>query len=244
MVSVDTVYQRVLALSNKEQRGYIPPVKFNLFANQAQMDIFEQYFHDRSQFGRRNGNQTIVADPIDIIEEKIALFHLYDRIATIISSFGDVNINDDFDDFYRLQMVRVDYTDISGFKQAEHVSLQDLNAHSSSPLLKNNKTYPIYTNYGTPTGNNRLKVYPYPDQDTERVLVSYIRKPSLVQWNGVNASGNLVYGGNGTDFELHISEETKLVVKILQLAAIAMKDPGLLAIASREDIKNIQQEKQ
>ena len=45
MVSVDTVYQRVLALTNKEQRGYISPVKFNLFANQAQMDIFEQYFY-------------------------------------------------------------------------------------------------------------------------------------------------------------------------------------------------------
>ena len=52
MVSVDTVYQRVLALTNKEQRGYISPVKFNLFANQAQMDIFEQYFYDRNQFGR------------------------------------------------------------------------------------------------------------------------------------------------------------------------------------------------
>tara|TARA_R110002020_G_scaffold326998_1_gene542622 strand:+ start:5 stop:736 length:732 start_codon:yes stop_codon:yes gene_type:complete len=243
MVSIDTVYQRVLALANKEQRGYIPPVKFNLYANQAQMDIFEQYFHDRSQFGRVNGNQTQTADSVDIIEEKIALFNLYDRPATILNNFGDVNINNDFKDYYRLQMVRVDYTDIRGFRQAEHVSLQDLSAHSLSPLLKNNKTYPIYTNYSTTTGDNRVKVYPYPDQNTERVLVSYIRKPSNVNWNGVNVNGNLVYS-TGQDFELHTSEETKLVVKILQLAAIAMKDTGLLAIASREDIKNIQQEKQ
>ena len=40
-VSVDTVYQRVLAILNKEQRGYITPQEFNLFANQAQMEIFE-----------------------------------------------------------------------------------------------------------------------------------------------------------------------------------------------------------
>ena len=39
-VSVDTVYQRVLAIANKEQRGYITPLEFNLFANQAQLDIF------------------------------------------------------------------------------------------------------------------------------------------------------------------------------------------------------------
>ncbi len=45
-VSIDTVYQRVLAILNKEQRGYITPQEFNLFANQAQLDIFEQYFYD------------------------------------------------------------------------------------------------------------------------------------------------------------------------------------------------------
>ena len=34
-VSVDTVYQRVLAILNKEQRGYVTPQEFNLFANQG-----------------------------------------------------------------------------------------------------------------------------------------------------------------------------------------------------------------
>ena len=38
-VSIDTVYQRVLALANKEQRGYITPQEFNLFANQVQIKI-------------------------------------------------------------------------------------------------------------------------------------------------------------------------------------------------------------
>ena len=46
MVNIDTVYQRVLALANKEQRGYVTPLEFNLLANQAQLDIFEQYFYD------------------------------------------------------------------------------------------------------------------------------------------------------------------------------------------------------
>jgi hypothetical protein len=46
MVSIDTVYQRVLSIANKEQRGYITPQEYNLLANQAQMMIFEQYFYD------------------------------------------------------------------------------------------------------------------------------------------------------------------------------------------------------
>ena len=47
-ISVDTIYQRVLAIANKEQRGYITPQEFNLLANQAQRSIFESYFFDKN----------------------------------------------------------------------------------------------------------------------------------------------------------------------------------------------------
>ena len=70
-VNVDTVYQRVLSLANKEQRGYITPQEYNLYANQAQMEIFEQYFYDINQFGRMIGNNTDYSDMIKILEEKI-----------------------------------------------------------------------------------------------------------------------------------------------------------------------------
>ena len=44
MIQVDSVYQRVLALANKEQRGYITPQEFNLYANHAQKEIYEHIF--------------------------------------------------------------------------------------------------------------------------------------------------------------------------------------------------------
>ena len=46
MININTVYQKVLAIINKENRGYLTPQEFNLFANQAQIEIFEQYFFD------------------------------------------------------------------------------------------------------------------------------------------------------------------------------------------------------
>ena len=73
MVNINTVYQTVLALANKEQRGYITPQEFNLFANQAQMSIFEQYFYDLNQFLRVPGNNTAYADMVNLLEEKIKL---------------------------------------------------------------------------------------------------------------------------------------------------------------------------
>ena len=72
-VSIDRVYQKVLAFANKEQGGYITPQEFNLFANQAQMDIFEQYFYDLNQFRRLPGNDTVYADMVNILEEKISV---------------------------------------------------------------------------------------------------------------------------------------------------------------------------
>ena len=70
-ISVDSVYQKVLAFANKEQRGYITPQEFNLFADQAQMEIFEQYFYDTNIARKSQGNDTVYADVDDMLEEKL-----------------------------------------------------------------------------------------------------------------------------------------------------------------------------
>jgi len=58
-INIDTVYQRVLTLANKEQRGHINPQQFNLLANQVQLDIFEDYFFKLNgvEFGQKNNSQ-------------------------------------------------------------------------------------------------------------------------------------------------------------------------------------------
>ena len=56
-VNIDTVYQRVLAIANKEQRGYVTPQEFNLLANQAQLQIFEQYFYEAGRRSRTDADK-------------------------------------------------------------------------------------------------------------------------------------------------------------------------------------------
>ena len=73
-VNIDDVYQKVLAIANKEQRGYITPQEFNLFANQVQMEIFEQYFYDLNQAMRASENNSEYSDMVNIIEEKLQPF--------------------------------------------------------------------------------------------------------------------------------------------------------------------------
>ena len=72
MVNIDTVYQTVLALANKEQRGYITPQEFNLFAEQSQLEIIEQYFYDINQFDRVPDNSLEYSNMVDLINQKLA----------------------------------------------------------------------------------------------------------------------------------------------------------------------------
>ena len=48
-INVNTVYQTVLTILNKEQRGYMTPDEFNNVATQVQLEIFEKYFEDLNQ---------------------------------------------------------------------------------------------------------------------------------------------------------------------------------------------------
>ena len=108
-VNINTVYQTVLAVANKEQRGYITPQEFNLFANQAQMDIFEQYFYDINQFGRIPGNDTEYADMLDILNEKINLFATAaecDDFTSTLTNGTAFALPNTSTDFYRLGTVK------------------------------------------------------------------------------------------------------------------------------------------
>jgi|21_taG_2_1085346.scaffolds.fasta_scaffold02834_3 hypothetical protein len=230
MVSIDTVYQRVLALANKEQRGYITPQEFNLFANQAQMAIFEQYFYDANKIGRVPGNDTEYSDILNYLEEKIHFFEA-ERSVGINSSRT----------FYNLQSVSDPYK--IGNVSRNGFTCEKINAHqikeiNRSPLLKPTISRPVYVL------KDDYKLYVYP-LDADVILINYIKKPITVNWSSYLISGSETYDStNSVDFELHPSEETKLVIKILGLAGITLKDPALYQAATTEDNKNIQQEKQ
>jgi len=322
-VNVDTVYQRVLAIANKEQRGYVTPQEFNLLANQAQMDIFEQYFYDISQHGRRPGNETEYSNITDLLQEKLMPFQKRHQQVTIgtIAGVGTLPT-----DVYRLgTIIRLsDYLDTSaGEKTLSELSEKDYLEINASPLTRPSSKRPVFVRDSATT----IKIYPFnvaPASFTETAILNtgntasttvilgnyttgniskikvgqivtgaglatdttsivsvnptsasasqivlnvataagnistptltfsendikcnYIKKPADASWGYTTINGTALYNSaSSINFELHASEETKLVRKILALAGIIMEDPSIYQIASQEDLKNIQQEKQ
>ena len=131
MVSVDSVYQKVLAIANKEQRGYITPQEFNLFADQAQMEIFEQYFYDLEQFQRR------VDGAAELIEDKIAVFK---KGAIGISSPYELN---NIPDFYKVTQINHQSGD-KFYGVSEKINYEDSHLTKHSPLTKPTLSRPTF----------------------------------------------------------------------------------------------------
>ena len=236
MINVDRIYQRVLTLANKEQRGYITPQEFNLYANQAQMDIFEQYFYDLNQFLRMPGNSTTHADMVDILEEKISVFEVTATLALAINPNGVAGNLNALPRFYRLSNVR------SGNTIMESVSRKDFRLFPNSPLTTPTTTRPIYM---IDTINSVIQIAG--DDTLTEADIDYVQSPRQVNWTYVVVGEKALYNATAADaqdFDLHPSEETELVLKILTLAGFTLKDQGLYQAASGEDTKNIQQEKQ
>lgn len=226
MVNIDTVYQTVQALANKEQRGYITPQEFNLFANTAQMQIFEQYFYDLNQFKRIPSNQSSYSDMVDLIEDKLVRF---------LSKMNQVDSTNGIalpTDFYRDQTVSV-----NGYK-AEKVSRpqQDYYSHHSLKLLNPTEKRPTYYII-----QDSLTVKP-----SGLVDFGYIRKPSNPKWTYEIVNESPLYNPTAPDhnhFELHASEQGVLVAKILKMAGLSIEDQAITQAGAVSEQITVQQQK-
>ena len=234
MISIDTIYQKVLAFANKEQRGYITPQEFNLFAHQAQMEIFEQYFYDLNQARRDAGNNTTHGDIDDILEEKIQIFETFDNASDIsdYETSGAAIILPN-------HVYRVSRIEMGTGVACDILSTQDFrNALSGGPLTQPTINRPIANISG-----NAITSSP----SSTPTAIFYFRIPTKVSWGYFVLKEKALYNSDPTKtthFELHASEETELVYKILKFAGLGMKRDDVAKGGQGLESLQIQQEKQ
>ena len=217
-VNVNTVYQKVLALANKEQRGYITPQEFNYFAEQAQLDIFEAYFNDLDRFLRMASNNTIYADKVDAIQEKISIHEKFNQNVTMNSNTGTLPSH------YKLGKV---YT--TAGVEMQRIEINELNYYTNSNYLNPTSKTPIYIK----TASREIKIYP--ETITSSVACNIIQIPLTPNWDYVVINGKALYNSaTSSNFDLHEAEENNLVMRILELSGITLKDQVLTQTALRD----------
>ena len=238
MINIDRVYQTVLAMADKEQRGYITPQEFNLLANQAQLEIFEQYFYDKNKINRMPANQTEYSDLEKILNEKIGIFEVGPVALTY--SGGHFNYPSGANpELWRLGTV---FYGVGGLDDTvvQEVDYSELLTYSKSPLAKPELSRPVFIRR-----DDSIRVYP--STITSGIGITYIRTPKEVSWGYIVMEGKALYDSNPnktTHFELHHSDQSELIYKILKLAGFTLQQEQLAASAHGLEMSQIQQEKQ
>lgn len=231
-ISIDTVYQRVQAILNKENRGYISPQEFNLFANQAQLEIFEQYFFDLNQYSRLPKNDTEYSNLVDTINERISKFK---KSATLTYTTSYFTLPTDL---HKLGTVIYNST-----TPVEQIDQKNLLEYSLSPLTSPSTTNPVYMQ-NIQTTSSVWSITVFPSTITSLITATYVRKPNEIEWSSQVVSGNALYNAStSTNPELHDSEESNLVIKILLYAGISVKAADIAQVADAKETKKITQEK-
>jgi len=265
MVNIDTVYQRVLALANKEQRGYITPQEFNLYANQAQQEIFEQYFYDLNQAARIPGNEYVHSDVDDMLEEKLQIFENTDGIAVVagytVAGGGGLILP-----LYVYRVSKIEYDNIVPYVGTTTYDCEILKTKDfkdcilGGPLTRPNNTRPIANIRGNVMravgGATFNPSAPFTPTQYANLSLTYFKKPGGINSAGTSADvawGYFVVGGKALydtsvnktfHFELHPSEETELVYKILKYAGLSMKRDDIMKGGQGMEILQSNQEKQ
>ena len=236
MVSIDNVYKTVLNILNKENRGYITPAEINSLANQAQNEIFEGYFSLRNYVV---SNDSDYSDIRKNVEEKIALFENEETIPVTGGGFTNPAGNTTLSyyaypsNFYRLGTVSANAIHVT------EVSSQDIMYLNRAPLTKPTISNPVYLRH-----EGGLVIHP--TTGISSIIINYIRKPIEPNWVGGTASGQIIANPSDNqykNFELHPSEESELVVKILAYAGVIIRAADITQAAAAKEQQIMQSER-
>jgi len=227
MVNIDTVYQKVLALANKEQRGYITPQEFNLLADKAQLEVFDSYFHEFKMLDLKPKTNNVKSDDTEFVEEKLAPFKT--AMAWSLPDSNGLPYLSLPSNLYRLNSVHKMGSSNFEFFPIEPMTIEEVTYTEMNPLTKATKKRMVYVR----EPNNILTILPFYQDGDDPIsgVVNFFRKPTTPKWGYVVVKGKALWNNNTTyttHFELHPSEEEILVSKIIAMAGLTIMKPEII----------------
>jgi hypothetical protein len=233
---IDSVRQTVLSILNKNNYGYISPSDFNLYAKQAQLEVFESYFTGLNQAinaenARMSGTE--YADMSKGISEAINVFSVTNPLTQSTDPatpnvFFAPSLTTTGDDNYLLNKV------LTGGIEAEPVSHSKITMLNASLLTAPSTQFPAYTLQA-----DSITVFPATFNQPGDVNAQYIRYPFDPKWTYVSlVGGEPVFDQSQLDyqdFELPIEDEPRLVYRILQMAGMSIREGDVYQFANAEE---------
>lgn len=232
---INTIRNTVLSIISKDNRGYITPEEFNLFARQAQLEIFQQYFYDLGRDLIKQNARMITSEYSDHparMEDVINTFTVNNEILLYDPLIGNFYFSP-FANFSLFKVNRLVYNLNAEIEQVSQYKIMNLNSSLlTAPSLK----YPAYT-----IDDNGFNVYP--TSIIENVTINCIRTPRDPKWTYTMVGNVPLFNPSQQDyqdFELPVSDGPLLVIKILQYAGMSIREEAVVNAMENEEAIDIQ----
>jgi hypothetical protein len=228
---INAVRNIVLSVLNKNNYGYISPADFNLFAANAQMEIYEDYFSNynkviNNENLRRSG--TDYASIIKPIQEVIELFANIERTLTQVAPNTNryylPSLTTTGNESFMISNIYCFHpTTNVRLGEAEKASVGKINLLLNSPLTTPNVNYPSYI-----LSEGIVTVYPSTINGANSIKATYFSYPKTPKWTyNTLANGEPIFNQSQPDyqdFQLPLEDEYKLVMKILQYCGMSIRE--------------------
>ena len=238
---INQVYTTVLAILNKDNRGYVSPLEFNLYSELAQMSIFEELFHKYSKSISKQNARMYHSEFSDIPKHIREVFDMF-------VSEGDLTIlrpgvyKFTPNDFYR----GIKFEIINGGQDifSNRIEIEEVSKLEITKLLNNNLIAPTIEYPVCISVDGEYRVFPILDI-TIKLIGTYIRKPKTPKWTYQNIGGNPLFNQSSLDyqdFELPEQFFSDLVIKILGYCGIEIRENDVIQVAQTMEAASISNE--
>jgi len=229
---INDVRNTVLSIISKDNRGFITPFEFNLFAKQAQLEIFGQYMYNYSNAINKQNGRMHGEGYTDIPKNMAEVIDTFSVFTSATYNIGTSKFNFPVDYFFLDKLVYNNSTEIEKVSHRKILNL--VNSNLTAPTTK----YPVYT-----MAEDGLLVYP--TTINSNVTIQYLRYPKDPQWTySTSPLGDPLFNPGAPtyqDFELPLDDFANLVIKILEYSGISIREQDVVAAAKAEEVQDIQQ---
>lgn len=222
---IDLIYNTLLTIINKENQGYVSPTEFNVLSHQVQMEIFRGYFEDENMDKNKENRGLVNNGYSNLSFNQRQRIEQFADIATITGTSGQFTLPTD------LYFIEEHGVESTASASSYNTVIAEVERNQYNYLVRSSATptelYPIYEKYGS-----SIRVFP---TTITGVSVRYIRTPKVPNWTYVTLStGDEMYNPADTafqDFELHESEFSNIVIRLLSYFGLNLREAEVIQIA-------------
>ena len=228
---INSVRNTVLSVLNKNNYGYISPNDFNLFAKQAQLEIFKDYFNRyNNQLVRENARQSNIGYA-DIRKQHEEAIEIFGKTSPLVSVSGKYTVPSDCYMVVSMEHINADGKNV----EVEKVPRNRVTQLTRSNLTQPVPEFPMYV-------QEQDKITIYPTLVGGVVSASYIRYPKDPKWTYSSlGGGEPIYNPSQPDFqdlEISSSDESLIVNKILQYSGMSIREIQAMQFSATEEQKD------